>query len=201
MVSFNATKSEVIPPQTGLAIEVPAKSLIRLTDLLGSQIGDVFAFSSSDSTEWLSASHTRTAIMRTFPRLGEAFYTNRRRAILTLVEDTSPGVHDMFFAPCDIFRYQEFGVEGHHPNCKENFELAIASAGYSLPIVPDPVNIFQNSPANKNGELIFGVAASQPGDTVTFQAEMDLVFVVAACSMDLGVVNGGHCTELLVEVS
>ena len=43
------------------------------------------------------------------PDLGEAFLTNRRRPIVTIVEDTSPGVHDTLNAACDIYRYQILG--------------------------------------------------------------------------------------------
>ena len=35
--------------------------------------------------------------------------TNRRRPILTVVEDTTPGVHDTTNAACDTHRYLQLG--------------------------------------------------------------------------------------------
>ena len=49
--------------------------------------------------------HTRSGIKRLIPRVGDSLLTNKRRPILTVVEDTC-GVHDMLMSACDIYRYQ-----------------------------------------------------------------------------------------------
>ena len=43
--------------------------------------------------EFMSMEHTRSTIDKMMPDVGEAFL-NKRRAILTITEDTTPGVHD-----------------------------------------------------------------------------------------------------------
>jgi uncharacterized protein len=78
---------------------------VRVIDPDGGQVADVFAFSADDPSEYHSAEHTRVHVGRLFPRVGEQFATNRRRPILTLEADDSPGIHDMLLAACDPTRY------------------------------------------------------------------------------------------------
>src|SRR5260370_22004296 len=88
----------VVPGGGGRAVWVRYGEHLRIVDVEGGQVGDLFAFAGADPGEYLSASHTRTSASRLFPRIGEQFMTTRRRPILTLVADTSPGVHDMLVA-------------------------------------------------------------------------------------------------------
>ena len=189
-----------IPAYSGGAVAVPAGASIRVTDPQGHQIGDLFAFVRDEPTEWLSTGATRAEHHRLFPEVGSAFVTQFHRPILTLLADTSPGVHDMLYPPCSPALYAGAGVEGHHPSCRENFEIAAASAGMPTVPVPDPVNLFQNTPPDAEGTLVIGPAASLPGDSVLLRAEMDLVLVLTACSYDLGDANGDECTDLLIEL-
>jgi len=103
----------VVPAGAGLAMWVRHGEQLRIVDVEGGQVGDLFAFAAADPGEYLSASHTRTSTSRLFPRVGEQFMTNRRRPILTLVADTSPGVHDMLIAAYDPERYRMLGAPGH----------------------------------------------------------------------------------------
>jgi uncharacterized protein YcgI (DUF1989 family) len=49
--------------------------------------------------------HTRSGIKKLIPVVGESLLTNKRRPILTIVEDTC-GVHDTLMSACDLYRYQ-----------------------------------------------------------------------------------------------
>jgi uncharacterized protein len=200
MKEFGATKTIKVPAQKGRAVKVSAGSLIAVIDVEGQQIGDMFAYAVDSPAEYLSAAHTRATCRRLFPKSGESFVTNRRRPILTMIEDTSPGCHDMLFAACDPPLYQRFGVQGWHPSCAENFAHAVKEFGHEFSFVPDPVDLFQNSPL-EDGELMLYTAKSGPGDRVVFRAEMDLIFVLAACSSDVSPANGWKCTDLRIEIS
>lgn len=191
-----------IPPQRGGWLPVAAGELVRITDVEGSQIADMFAVSAADHDEWLGGAHTRSGLARLFPRVGEAFLTNRLRPILTFVEDNTPGVHDLLYRACDPFMYAHAGVEGWHPSCNENFRINAAAAGWTPPDVPDPVDFFQNSPPDAHGELVSGVGPTKAGDNVVLRAELDLLIVVTACSWDLNPpsVNGDRCTGIRLEV-
>ena len=189
-----------VGPQSGLAVRVGAGELVRVVDVAGHQVADMWVIDAADPGRWLSASHTRDRCERLFPRPGERFCDQHGMAILELIADTSPGVHDMLFPPCDRWMYDSRGLPGH-PNCRDNFAAALASVGLSLPVVPDPVNLFQNSAAQPDGALAIGVAASRAGDAVSFRAQRDSVFVVTACSVDYPPLNGGHCGPLQIEIT
>ena len=103
---MKTTETIHVPAREGRAVTVPSGTLFRIVDVEGSQVADLFAFNAEDVGEHHSAMHTRAAVSRLFPRLGEAFVTNRRRPIFTLEQDDSPGVHDMLIAPCDPERYR-----------------------------------------------------------------------------------------------
>jgi len=178
-----------VPAGSGRAVTVRAGETVRVIDVEGGQVGDIFAFSAADPHEHLSAAHTRTTTGRLFPRIGQQFVTNRRRSILTLTGDTSPGVHDMLIAACDLERYRSLGAAEHN-SCAANLRAALDRHGLSIDTVPQPVNVFMNIPVDVNGDLSWLPAVSRAGDAVTFLAEIDCLVVVSACPMDLNPING-----------
>jgi uncharacterized protein YcgI (DUF1989 family) len=190
-----------IPAREGRAARVPAGRRFRVVDLEGGQVVDLFAFSAEDVEEYASADHTRVAVSRLFPRVGESFVTNRRRPILFFDQDTSPGIHDMLCASCDPARYRLLGVEGWHASCRENLETAMAALGFDSVRIPQPINLFMNTPAREDGTIEWLPAVSRPGDHVVLRAELDIVVVASACPQDLTAINakvpGPAALELL----
>jgi uncharacterized protein YcgI (DUF1989 family) len=189
----------VVAAGTGRAVAVRAGQRVRVVDVEGGQVGDVFAFAVDDPAEYLSASHTRTHTSRLFPHIGEAFVTNLRRPILTLVADTSPGAHDMLIAACDPERYRALGAPDH-ASCAENLRTALSQLGLHTDVIPQPVNVYMRIPVDSSGDLNWLPAASRAGDAITFAAAMDCVVVVSACPMDLNPINGERPTALEIEI-
>ena len=72
-------KEYEIPPQGGKAFRVDQGQLVKIIDVKGGQGADFFAFNLNDIKEYLSAEHTRPAIGRLFPRVGQSFSTQKRR--------------------------------------------------------------------------------------------------------------------------
>ncbi|WP_089210588.1 DUF1989 domain-containing protein [Streptosporangium subroseum] len=200
MESTTGEKRVTVPAREGRAVRVAAGQWVRVVDLEGGQVGDVFAFGAGDVTEHLSASHTRSHTSRLFPAVGEQFVTNSRRPILTLVSDTSPGWHDMLIAACDPARYAALGVREAHASCAENLRRSLATLGLAVAVTPQPVNVFMRIPVRESGELRWLPAAGRPGDAITFEAAMDCVVVVSACPQDLVEINGNSPTSLAVDV-
>ena len=119
----------------------------------GHQVGDLIAFNAADPTEFLSPSHTRRCLASIRVTTGSSLYTNHREPILEIVEDTL-GVHDILAAACDPYRYRrDFGVENHR-SCRMNFVEALAPLAIPDWRVPDPVNLFQNSPVLPDGQFL-----------------------------------------------
>lgn len=189
-----------VPASEGRAVTVRAGQRVRVVDIEGGQVGDVFAFAADDPTEYLSASHTRTHVSRLFPHVGEAFVTDRRRSILTLAADTSPGAHDMLIAACDPERYLALGADAEHASCAGNLRTALSQLRLRTDVIPQPVNVFMRIPVDASGDLRWLAAASRAGDAITFAAEMDCVVVVSACPQDLNAINGDRPTALEIEI-
>lgn len=149
--------------------------------------------------------------------MNDTLVTNLREPILTLVEDTSPGVHDTLVAACDPNRYKQLGAPDweQHGSCAENLVLALkelneraglkgakgVGADVSVNTVPAPLNLFMNVAWEQDGHLSFGKPKSKAGDYVRFLAERDVVVVMSACPQDMTDINNKeiHDAHFIVE--
>ena len=127
----------------------------------GEQVVDTWAFNRADLGEFMSNEHTRAHSLHLIPRPGDILRTNRRRPILTLIEDTSGGIHDTLIAACDRYRYAFLGVEGYHDNCTDNLfagmqELGLVAAGGAEPAQ----SVHEHSVERRRGAQLRGAAAS-----------------------------------------
>lgn len=200
MVDFTAKQSFHVPARTGLGFEVEQGDLIRVTDLQGAQPVDFWAFSKEDIYEHLSCEHTRPSIEKLYPHEGDSAYTTRRRPIVTLVDDRSPGEHDMEYAACDKTRYLELGADESHANCQDNLHKALGELGLSLPYTPQPWNLFTNFHLYPDGRFEIRAPSTKAGDNLILRAEMDAYIVVSACPQDMNPTCGGNPTDISVEV-
>ena len=98
-----------IPARHGRAVRIAKGQRVRVINTHGTQVVDCWAFDAGNCGEYMSMEHTRVSLGRYRPRVGDRLITNRRRPILRLMEDTSPGVHDTLLAACDRYRYQLLG--------------------------------------------------------------------------------------------
>ncbi len=193
-----------VPGYEGRATKVNAGESFRITDVEGCQIADMFLINADDHSEYFSPALTKQVIFRTVARPGDYVYSNRRRPLALFVDDKSPGPHDMSFAPCDPGFYVDLGCKEAHPNCRDNFYSAIAELAMNIDPPPDPFNLFQNTVPKADGDFDVGVTLSKAGDYVEFKAEIDIILVITACSVDLPVDGiqalGGKSTPLQIQV-
>ncbi|RJF86646.1 urea carboxylase-associated family protein [Oleomonas cavernae] len=181
----------VVPARQGVAVRVGKGQSLKLINTHGSQVVDFWAFSADDPREFLSMEHLHTRLLRLIPRPGDPLVTNKRRPILTFVEDTTPGIHDTVIAACDLQRYMELGCTTYHENCTDNLGIAMRRLGLAAPECPAPFNVFMNVPVSgPDLNVAFVAPTSRPGDHVVFRAEMDCIAVMSACPMDITPVNG-----------
>src|SRR5438034_10624432 len=125
-----------IPARRGKAAHVRKGQHVRVINTHGTQVVDTWAFNADDVTEWMAMEASRAWFLKLAASVGDSFVTNRRRPILTLVEDTSACAHDTLMAPCDPDRYGLLGVKGYHDNCRDNLHAALAEPGIKLPATP-----------------------------------------------------------------
>ena len=131
-----------IPARKGSAARLKAGQVLRVINTHGSQVVDFWAFNDPDLGECMSLEHTRGMLCRLTPRVGDSLYTNKRRVILSMIEDTSPGVHGTLIASCDHFRYEQLGAKGFHDNCTDNLGHALEALGLQRVVHPSPFNLF-----------------------------------------------------------
>lgn len=193
---------QIVPARCGRAVALEQGQAIRIINTHGAQVVDTWAFRAGHLTELLSMEHTRATLLRMRPRVGDRLYTNQRRPILALVEDTSPGVHDTLMAACDNPRYQLLGCTSYHDNCTDNLASAMRGLGLFVPETPSPLNLFMNIPWTEEGALSFEAPVTAPGDSVVLRAEMDCIVAMSACPQDILPINGAQRrpTEVHFEV-
>lgn len=183
----------LIPARRGVAAHIARGQTLTVVNTHGSQVVDFWAFNAADLGECMSMEHTRASIEKIIPAVGDTLLTNRRRPVLTVTADTSPGVHDTLIAACDIQRYQLLGCTGHHDNCTDNLKSALEALGLARVVQPCPFNLFMNIPVKGDGALSFEPPLCRPGDAISFRAEMDAVVAFSACPQDMVPVNGRDC--------
>jgi hypothetical protein len=179
-----------IPARRGKAARIAKGQRVRVVNTKGQQVVDTWAFNADDLGEFMSMEHSRVAMGHIIPAVGDALVTNRRRPILTLVEDNSGGIHDTLFAACDRWRYELLGCTEYHDNCTDNLAAALAELGLAAPETPAPLNLFMNIPVVDGNRVEVRPPVSTPGCWVTLRAEIDCVVAFSACPQDLVPVNG-----------
>ena len=185
---------QLIPARDGAAQRLSAGQHVKVINTAGTQVVDCWAFSLADPSEYMSMEHTRVEIARISPRAGDHLYTNRRRPVLTLVQDTSPGVHDTTLAACDVYRYERLGAQGYHRNCTDNLRRSLQAAGLRVAGMPCPLNLWENAQVQQDGTQVIAPPVSAPGDFVVLRAELDLLLVFSACPQDMVPTNGADAT-------
>ena len=139
---------------------------VRLINTHGQQVVDTWAFCRDDLGEFMSMEHSHAALSKILPSTGDTMVSNRRRPMLTFVEDNSGGIHDTVIAACDRWRYERLGVAGHHDNCTDNLRAALAELGLEPPEIPSPLNMFMNIPVGPGGAISWEPSIADPGSHV-----------------------------------
>ena len=181
---------ETVPARQAKAVYVKAGAAITIINTYGTQVVDTWCFMRDDLTEFMSMEHQRSVSQSVFPSVGAPLYSNRRRPILTLEEDTSPGRHDTLLAACDVYRYQMLGCTEYHDNCTDNLAAAMTEIGLAAPETPSPLNLWMNIPFTSDGATEFCPPLSKPEDFVRLRAHHDVIVVMSTCPQDMVPING-----------
>lgn len=191
-------KKYQVPARCGRAVRLKKGQTIRIINTHGSQVCDTWVFSADNLNEFMSWEHGRAWIGGLVPKVGDPLITNRRRPIMTLLEDTSPGVHDTLIAACDVYRYMTLGVTDYHDNCADNLRLAMKAIKMEVAEVPQPLNLWMNIPVSERMNIDWCLPVSKPGDYVDLKAEMECVVAMSACPQDIISINGQDCDPVEV---
>ena len=178
-----------IPAAHGKAFRLDAGDTISVINTFGHQVVDTWAFDAKDINHRLSMELTRRYLLKLRPAVGDVLYTNYRNPILSLIGDTSDGMHDTLITACDKATYDKLGC-GEHRSCADNLAEALTEFGLSLPFTPGPINLFMNIPISNDMNIEMKACEAPPGATVTLRAEIDCYIAFSCCPMDIVPVNG-----------
>ena len=185
---------ERIAPMSGRAWRVGAGDVVRVVDLEGSQVADVFLVDAGDVADGLSNGRTFDYGGTLSLTVGARLYSSRSRVLATIVRD-DVGAHDFLYAPCSQAMFEsQYGVSEPHPNCYDNLTGALAEFGVPAATVTIPFNAFMCTSVGPDGRLTILPPRSRPGDLLELRAERDLLVAVSACSAS--VANGGGARPL-----
>lgn len=160
----------------------------------------------------MSMAQTRSKLMRLRPAIHDVLFDTRRQPVLKIVADSTAGVHDMIFPPCDEWRYREAGIS-EHASCGGNLRVELSkviseanpetedtkalmeleSSIRRWEWTPEPFNIFMNVQWSRDdGRLHVSSPLCEANDFVVFEALVDCLVVMSACPNDLLDTNGGN---------
>lgn len=193
-------RAATAPAAHGAALEVHPGEYLSVIDVEGAQVADFVAIRRDLPQRFLSAAQTRSTLRRYQLRVGDLLVDNNRDPVFEIVRD-DVGVHDLFFSACSPALYQQrFGLTDHR-SCRMNLLEALAPWGVEEWWLPDPINLFMDTPPLPNGDFGFNPAPSKPGERIVLRCLAEVVAAVSSCPMELSPINAGVITPLKLEVT
>lgn len=174
---------QTIAPRSGVAFELRKGQRLKVIDPQGEQVADLVAFNRHDTGEAISSGRSIDYASRIYLSSGDPIYSNRSSVMLRIGEDTV-GRHDFLLSPCsaEMFRII-YGDEQPHRGCFGNLAAALAPYGIGPDAIPTAFNVFMNVPVDPaTGAISVEPPLSRAGDYTIFEAQMDLVIGLTACS-------------------
>ncbi|HLT50424.1 MAG TPA: urea carboxylase-associated family protein [Arenibacter sp.] len=187
-----------IQKQTGAAFTLSKRQKLKVIDPEGRQVSDIVLFNKEDIREKLSSGKTLDFEENILITKGNYLWSNRSNRMMRILEDTN-GRNDFLLAPCspETFKIM-YGHEGYHPSCFDNLHTNLAPFGIVPDEVPTAFNIFMNVQFAIDGKLSVLPPLSKAGDFVIFEAQMDLIVALTACSAEDS--NGGSFKPIHYEI-
>ena len=175
---------QIIEKQSGAAFRLQKGQKLKVIDPEGQQVSDMVLFNSEDTREKISSGKTLDFEESLLITKGNFLWSNRSRKMMKIIEDTN-GRNDFLLAPCspETFRIM-YSDPDYHPSCFENLYTNLQPFGIEPDDVPTAFNIFMNVQFDDKGKLSVEPPMSKAGDFILFQAEMDLIVALTACSAE-----------------
>ncbi len=187
-----------IEKQTGAAFKLQKGQKLKVIDPKGEQVSDMVLFNAEDTREKISSGKTLDFEESILITKGNFLWSNRSRKMMHILEDTN-GRNDFLLAPCSPETFQiMYNNPDYHPSCFENLYNNLKPFGIEPDDVPTAFNIFMNVQFQPDGKLSVDPPLSKAGDYVIFEAQMDLIVALTACSAEDS--NGGSFKPIHYEV-
>lgn len=175
---------QVINKQSGAAFKLKKGQKLKVIDPKGEQVSDMVLFNAKDRREKISSGKTMDFEESILIGEGNFLWSNRSRKMLEILKDTN-GRNDFLLAPCSPETFEVmYNYDGYHPSCFENLYTSLEPYNINADDIPNAFNIFMNVQFDAKGKLSVDPPLSKAGDYVLFEAKMDLIVGLTACSAE-----------------
>lgn len=182
-----------IRPQSAVALRLRRGGVLQIVDPCGEQVADVAIFNAQNGADAFSPGRTIDYNESVKVSYNSTLYSHAGVALARIIEDSSPGIHDILIAPCSAEMFARRN-EFEHPSCQANLSFALADFGVAGDRVTTTLNVFMNVAIKEHGRIVLRPPASLAGDFIKVEALCDLVVGIAACSSEL--TNNGSCKPI-----
>lgn len=196
-MSTHETK-KIIAKQSGESFKLKKGQQLKVIDPQGGQVSDMVLFNENDSREKISSGKTLDFEESILITRGNYIWSNRSNKMMLILEDTN-GRNDFLLAPCSPATFKiMYGIDSYHPSCFKNLEKHLQQYDIKADDIPTAFNIFMNVQFDEAGKLSVEPPLSKAGDYVLFEAQMDLIVGLTACSAEDS--NGGTFKPIKFEI-
>ena len=194
---------EVVPPGQYWHSVLLKGSFLKIIDVQGQQGVDFLCYNANNLEDRYHAPNTIKAAQSIHISEGSVLYSDYATALMTVVEDTTPGGHDTIAGCCSSWSNEMlYGVAGV-PGCRENFLGALSHYGLGWRDIVPNINLFCSVPVHEDGHTessVFVTGPSVAGDSVMMRAETDVLAIISNCPQVNNPCNSGNPTEIQIEV-
>lgn len=206
---------QVMPPASGLAVDVKKGQHLRIINVEGGQVVDTVMFNLHNLREKLSCSYSRSRFKpepgrpympHDYVQEGDTLMSTIQNPMMTIVKETmeQKGVHDVHFRCCNRKWFELYGAEPRD-GCLEILAKAIEPYGLSAEDVPDPIDFFEtfyHDCKRPRGQMwVLEEPIAKAGDYVELLADMDVMVAFSNCPDDtVSLCNGRKIKPLKVEI-
>ena len=189
---------QTISKQSGVGFILKKGEYLKVSGPKGQQVSDMVLFNHNDRREKISSGKTLDFEESILISKDNFLWSNRSNKMMKIIEDTN-GRNDFLLAPCspETFKIM-YKNEEYHPSCFENLYTNLAKFDIEPDDIPTDFNIFMNVQFEQNGKISVDPPFNSPNDYVLFEAKMDLIVGLTACSAEDS--NGGSFKEIQYEI-
>ena len=174
--------SKVILPRSGTAFTMQSGQLLKVIDPEGEQVADLYCFNQHNFHEYLSSGRSLDYNESLHFCQGSKLYSNFSNEMFEIVEDKVAD-HDFLLTPCSKDTFTHFYPDEQPvPGCYGNLVQAFVAYGIPEHLISTTFNTFMHVAVDEKGRITVLPPKSRAGDYTVFQAKMDLIVGLTACS-------------------
>jgi len=193
----------VVPTNSGRSFIVRQGKVIRI---LAESVVDLVTFNLDNLQERFDQARTKANQDKIFVSVNDILFSKLNNPMMTILEDTYKGKHDLQYGMCSKWRYDQLWEKrntGEWKNffmklevqkredlpdhgCLENLIDSLREYGISGEDIPSPFNMFQNMRVDgTTGKLTWWVDPCRPEPgrpaQMTLRADMNCLVAISAC--------------------